>query len=228
MTVTPVSPRRILLLALTRAPDPLVPAGCQQSHQVLKDGETHYSPGHFAHIARTDSGIPFHNVTIELVRPQGTPKNLCRDVLPGTPLNCPEPPPAGENNKAKKGELEPSAEDVPYFERTKFTSTCTKCPARTLTWRQGRNWTLCWSRSQMRTDRFSMSPCDPNNSVTSESQPRNVRGKTEWLRTFIGSICGRFTVQFYELHKNGANSVRYYRVGGMRESAGRHAKQLSS
>lgn len=90
--------------------------GKPELHQVLQDGETHYSPGHFAHIARTDSGIPFHNVTIELARPQGAAKNLCRDVLPGTPLNCPEQPSAGENSKPKKGEPEPTAEDVPYFE----------------------------------------------------------------------------------------------------------------
>ena len=90
--------------------------GKPELHQILQDGETHYSPGHFAHIARTDSGIPFHNVTIELARPQGAAKNLCRDVLPGTPLNCAEQPPAGENSKAKESELEPTAEDVPYFE----------------------------------------------------------------------------------------------------------------
>jgi len=42
-------------------------AGKPELHQVLQDGDTHYSPGHFAHIARTDSGMPFHNVTIELV-----------------------------------------------------------------------------------------------------------------------------------------------------------------
>src|SRR5260221_11999422 len=87
-------------------------------HLVLQDGETHYSPGHFAHIARTDSGMPFQNVTIELVRPQGTAKNLCKDVLPGAPLNCPEQKAAPDNSKAKKGQPAPAvaAEDVLYFE----------------------------------------------------------------------------------------------------------------
>src|SRR6202521_535708 len=33
-------------------------------HIVMADGQLGYSPGHFAHIARTDSGIPFNNVTI--------------------------------------------------------------------------------------------------------------------------------------------------------------------
>ncbi len=77
------------------------------------------TPGHFAHIARTDSGVQFQNVTIELVHPQGTPKNLCKEVLPGAPLNCPEAPAAAvENGKGKKGQPEPkaTAEDVPCFE----------------------------------------------------------------------------------------------------------------
>jgi hypothetical protein len=94
-------------------------------HQVLQDDEVHYSPGHFAHVVRTESGEPFHNVTIELVRPQNSPKNLCREVLPGAALNCPEKKaPADAKSKEKKDskgkndqmEPEPSANDVPYFE----------------------------------------------------------------------------------------------------------------
>lgn len=42
----------------------------------LQDGETRFTPGGFAHVARTDAGIPFHNITIELVKPQGSPRNL--------------------------------------------------------------------------------------------------------------------------------------------------------
>lgn len=94
--------------------------GKPELHQILQDGETHYSPGHFAHVARTDSGMPFQNFTIELVRPQGTPKNLCKEVLPGAPADCPEKPATNNNSKAKKGQPEPAAsataEDVPYFE----------------------------------------------------------------------------------------------------------------
>src|SRR6266851_4496748 len=63
--------------------------GKPELHQILQDGETHYSPGHFAHVARTDSGVPFHNITIELIHPQGIAKNLCKDVLPGQPVECP-------------------------------------------------------------------------------------------------------------------------------------------
>jgi len=91
--------------------------GKPELHQVLQDGEVHYTPGHFAHIVRTDSGMAFRNITIELVRPQGTPKNLCKDVIPGEALNCPEQPPTVESKKGKKRAPEVVAdEDVPYFE----------------------------------------------------------------------------------------------------------------
>jgi hypothetical protein len=83
---------------------------------VMQDGETHYSPGHFAHVVRTDAGVEFHNITIELTHPQGTPKNLCREVLPASPLNCPQQPAGADSSKARKSEPEPVVEDVPYFE----------------------------------------------------------------------------------------------------------------
>jgi hypothetical protein len=92
--------------------------GKPELHQILQDGETHYSPGHFAHVARTDSGMQFQNVTIELVHPQGTLKNLCKDVLPGAPLDCPEQKVAEDKSRTKKGQPEasPTTDDVPYFE----------------------------------------------------------------------------------------------------------------
>jgi hypothetical protein len=84
-------------------------------HQVLQDGETHYSPGHFAHIVRTDSGMPFQNVSVELTHPQGTPKNLCKEALPGAPTNCPQPGASG-GAAGKKTTSETVEEAVPYFE----------------------------------------------------------------------------------------------------------------
>ncbi len=95
--------------------------GKPELHQILQDGETHFSPGHFAHIARTDSGLPFRNITIELIHPQSAAKNLCKDVLAGQPLACPPPPPAIDAAKsAAKGKKpappEPASDDVPYFE----------------------------------------------------------------------------------------------------------------
>jgi hypothetical protein len=106
-------------LYVTLGPADLINAvvGKPELHQLLQDGETHYNPGHFAHLVRTESGVAFHNITIEFVRPQGTAKNLCKDVVPGEALNCPEPPPAAVNKKGKKvATPEVADEDVPYFE----------------------------------------------------------------------------------------------------------------
>ena len=51
-------------------------AGKPEAHLTLEDGTTRYSPGGFAHIARTDAGILFHNVTVELAHPQASPRNI--------------------------------------------------------------------------------------------------------------------------------------------------------
>jgi len=61
----------------------------------MADGQVGYSPGHFAHIARNESAAPFNNVTIELLKPQGEPRNLCEKIIDG-PLN--ECQNSGSNN----------------------------------------------------------------------------------------------------------------------------------
>lgn len=65
-------------LSLSLGPADVVNAvqGQPEVHMTLEDGATRYSPGGFAHIVRTDAGVPFHNITIELVHPPGTPLNL--------------------------------------------------------------------------------------------------------------------------------------------------------
>src|ERR1700737_4514333 len=96
-------------------------AGKPELHQILHDGETHYTPGKFAHVARTDTGLPFHNITIELVRPQGTTKNICKDVIPGQPTDCPQPQAASTGASAKRKPSEAAEEPVPYFETDEIT-----------------------------------------------------------------------------------------------------------
>ena len=60
-------------------------------HLQLKDGETHFTRGGFAHVARNLADTPFHNITIELLKPQGEPKNVCAQVLPGALFgDCPK------------------------------------------------------------------------------------------------------------------------------------------
>ncbi len=63
-------------------------------HLVLKDGETHFTRGGFAHVARNLADTPFRNVTIELLKPQGNAHNLCAQVILGDPLGrCDNPAP---------------------------------------------------------------------------------------------------------------------------------------
>ena len=60
-------------------------AGKPEVEAKLADGQVGYSRGGFAHIARTDHGLPFNNVTVELLHPQGDPHNLCVEVVPNAP-----------------------------------------------------------------------------------------------------------------------------------------------
>jgi len=57
--------------------------GKPEARLVMSDGQVGYSRGGFAHIARTDAGLVFNNVTIELLKPQGEPQNLCSQIVPG-------------------------------------------------------------------------------------------------------------------------------------------------
>jgi hypothetical protein len=67
--------------------------GKPEARIVMADGQVGYSPGHFAHIARTDAGSTFDNVTIELLKPQGEPHNLCARIIDGPLNDCPQPGP---------------------------------------------------------------------------------------------------------------------------------------
>jgi quercetin dioxygenase-like cupin family protein len=54
----------------------------------LKDGEVRYTPGNFAHAAFNKSDRPFHNITIELLKPSNNVKNCTGNcIAPG--YRCP-------------------------------------------------------------------------------------------------------------------------------------------
>jgi hypothetical protein len=105
-------------LYITLGPADIINAivGQPELHQVLEDGEVHYSPGKFTHVVRTDSGVPYHDITVELVRPQGTAKNFCKEVMPGQPTDCPQQQIASGNGRAKKMAADPVTDPVPCFE----------------------------------------------------------------------------------------------------------------
>jgi quercetin dioxygenase-like cupin family protein len=51
-------------------------------HLLLKDGETHFTRGGFAHVARNLGDASFRNITIELLKPQEEARNVCGPVIP--------------------------------------------------------------------------------------------------------------------------------------------------
>jgi len=66
-------------------------AGKPDVSLTLNDGQVTYSKGGFSHIVRVDSLLPFRNFTVELLRPQGTPRNRCVNVVADQPLgDCPQ------------------------------------------------------------------------------------------------------------------------------------------
>src|SRR5277367_861433 len=65
-----------------------VVAGKPEVRVKLTDGQVGYSRGNFAHMVRSDAGMPFNNVTIELLHPQGEPHNLCEKIVPGDVGAC--------------------------------------------------------------------------------------------------------------------------------------------
>jgi hypothetical protein len=64
--------------------------GKPEAHATPTDGQVSYSKGGFAHIVRTDADTPFKNFTIELLKPQGAPRNRCVKVIADGALDCPQ------------------------------------------------------------------------------------------------------------------------------------------
>jgi hypothetical protein len=86
--------------------------GKPEARLVLQDGQVIYSPGGFAHAVRTSAGIAFRNVTVELVKPQGTARNICKPIVAGSLGACPE----SAETAGKKTAPQAADDDIPYFE----------------------------------------------------------------------------------------------------------------
>ena len=59
--------------------------GQPEARVSLQDNDTRYSAGHMSHLVRMDKGLPFHNITIELLRPQENLVNIGAEVAPNVP-----------------------------------------------------------------------------------------------------------------------------------------------
>ena len=90
--------------------------GRPEARIVMADGQLGYSLGHFAHIARTDAGSTFDNVTIELRKPQGEPHNLCEKILDGRPGACNQPAPTAPGSTLQARMRAEAFKTRPLFE----------------------------------------------------------------------------------------------------------------
>jgi hypothetical protein len=57
--------------------------GKPETEVVQKDRQIGYSEGGFAHTIRPVSDSSFNNITVELLRPQGTARNRCEKIVDG-------------------------------------------------------------------------------------------------------------------------------------------------
>jgi len=58
-------------------------------HQKNADAQVRLQRSGYIHSTHVDGDTHYHTVAVELMRPQTNFHNLCAEVLPGQPLNCP-------------------------------------------------------------------------------------------------------------------------------------------
>jgi len=68
-------------------------------HQKNPDGQLRLQKVGYVHSTRVDVGTAYHTVAVELLHPQGNPRNLCAPVMADQPLNCPETPAGASSQK---------------------------------------------------------------------------------------------------------------------------------
>ena len=61
-------------------------------HQKNADAQVRLQRGGYVHSTRVDGTTAYHTVAVELLRPQTNFRNLCAEILPGVPQECPAPP----------------------------------------------------------------------------------------------------------------------------------------
>ncbi len=95
-------------------------------HLVLKDGETHFTRGGFAHVARNLSDASFRNVTVELLHPQGETHNECGFVIPDQGAGICDPRPAADWADTQFETSEAKLDLVWLFSKGKHTESASK------------------------------------------------------------------------------------------------------
>ena len=78
--------------------------GKPDSKQKVVSGQLRLQSAGYVHSTSIDGATAYRNVTVELLTPQQSPRNLCAAVLLGQPINCPESSPQHE---ARGGSAQP-------------------------------------------------------------------------------------------------------------------------
>jgi hypothetical protein len=66
--------------------------GKPEAHVTQKDRQIGRSDGGFVHTVRPENSVPFNNVTVELLHPQGTARNRCEKIVDGPVDDCKSSP----------------------------------------------------------------------------------------------------------------------------------------
>jgi hypothetical protein len=68
------------------------------------NGQLRLQSAGYVHSTSIDGATAYRNVTVELLTPQQSPRNLCAAVILGQPINCPESSP---QHQARAGSAQP-------------------------------------------------------------------------------------------------------------------------
>ena len=72
----------------------VIPLNSEPHHHLALHNEyvNVYSVYGYVHSTSIDGATPYRNLTVELLAPQQSPRNLCAAVIPAQPVNCPQSP----------------------------------------------------------------------------------------------------------------------------------------
>jgi hypothetical protein len=99
-----------IIVAMGQAGFTNVVEGKPAVHVSLQDSEARFSQPPVVHVVKADSGLDFHNITVEFKKPQQAAKNLCAKLMEG-PLACPEKSEATEQ-AAKSAPAKPAMKNA--------------------------------------------------------------------------------------------------------------------
>lgn len=90
--------------------------GKPDSHQNVTKGQLRLQVAGYVHSTTVDGENAYRNVTVEVLRQQDSPRNLCAQVMPAKPLDCPK-------------SAAPRQEETPEFETNQTRVTLIRIPS---------------------------------------------------------------------------------------------------